>query len=61
MPPWKIALRGAVKAVAGIAGLAFFLANPFSANATHIVAFFVSLPVLLVALLVWLIFDLSDH
>ena len=45
---WKHAVRSAVKVVAVIAGFVFLVANPLSANWP--IAFFISVPVLLVCL-----------
>lgn len=51
MKRWKRTLRIAVKVVAAIAALVFIVANPFFVNGA--IAFFLSIPVLLVCLLFW--------
>jgi len=51
-------VRSAVKAVAAIAGVVFFVANPLSANWG--IAFFISIPVLLLCLFLWHFVDEDD-
>ena len=59
-PIWKRILRGAVKTIAGIAGLVFFFDNRSSGMAG--IVLLASIAVLFLCLFVWLIFGLgNDH
>jgi hypothetical protein len=58
MKPWKRTIRSAVKVVAAIAGIVFLVANPLTAKAG--IAFFISVPVLLVCLFLWHLVNDSD-
>ena len=58
MKRWKLMVRSAVKVVAAIAGVLFLVANPLSAN--WAIAFFISIPALLVCLFLWHLVDEND-
>lgn len=53
MAGWKHVARLIIKAVAVVAAVAFLLANPLSNSDVHIVAFFASIPTLILCFVFW--------
>ena len=57
MKRWKRLLRGAVKVIATIAMAVFIVANPLTNNLRNVIAFFISIPVLLLCFFLWLLLN----
>jgi hypothetical protein len=60
MATWKRNTRKAIKVVTGVAVFAFVFANPFTNSTAHIVAFFASIPVLLICFVFWQLLSDGD-